>query len=197
MTTSAASGARYGVTSMVAPLQRVLVRRPALTGRLGRRRLADPRSGQARTPARGVRRAARRPRRRRRGRVRARRPGRLGLHARPADPQRPRRHPAADGQARADARAGSRRRGVGRLDVPVLGTLDGDAFADGGDRFWLDDTTAAVGLGYRTNRKGAARLQELLEPEGIHVETYDMVHDEGPTCPASAVVPPGATESLS
>jgi len=67
-----------------------------------------------------------------------------------------------------------------RLHVPVLGTLEGDAFADGGDRFWLDDTTAAVGLGYRTNRKGAARLQELLEPEGIHVETYDMVHDEGP-----------------
>ena len=67
-----------------------------------------------------------------------------------------------------------------RLDVPVLGTLDGDAFADGGDRFWLDDSTAAIGLGYRTNRKGAARLQELLEPEGIHVEAYDMVHDEGP-----------------
>ena len=56
-----------------------------------------------------------------------------------------------------------------RLHVPVLGTLEGDAFADGGDRFWLDDTTAAIGLGYRTNRKGAARLQELLEPEGIHV----------------------------
>ena len=23
-----------------------------------------------------------------------------------------------------------------RLDIPVLGTLDGDAYADGGDRFW-------------------------------------------------------------
>ena len=42
-----------------------------------------------------------------------------------------------------------------RLDVPVLGVLEGDAYADGGDRFWLDDTTAAIGLGYRTNRKGA------------------------------------------
>ena len=29
-----------------------------------------------------------------------------------------------------------------RLDIPVLGTLEGDAYADGGDRFWLDDTTA-------------------------------------------------------
>ena len=45
--------------------------------------------------------------------------------------------------------------------IPVLGTLDGDAFADGGDRFWLDDTTAAIGLGYRTNRKGAQALQQL------------------------------------
>ena len=41
-------------------------------------------------------------------------------------------------------------------------------------------TTAAVGLGYRTNRAGAARLQELLAPEGVHVETYDMPHDQGP-----------------
>ena len=65
------------------------------------------------------------------------------------------------------------------VDVPVIGTLEGDAYADGGDRFWLDDKTAAIGLGYRTNRKGAARLQELLEPEGIHVETYDMPHDQG------------------
>ena len=64
--------------------------------------------------------------------------------------------------------------------VPVLGTLDGDAYADGGDRFWLDDATAAIGLGYRTNRKGAERLQELLAPEGIAVEAYDMPHDQGP-----------------
>ena len=64
--------------------------------------------------------------------------------------------------------------------VPVLGTLEGDAYADGGDRFWLDDATAAIGLGYRTNRKGAERLQELLAPEGITVEAYDMPHDQGP-----------------
>jgi N-dimethylarginine dimethylaminohydrolase len=65
------------------------------------------------------------------------------------------------------------------LDIPVVGTLGEDAYADGGDRFWLDDSTAAIGLGYRTNRKGAARIQELVEPEGIHVETYDMPHDQG------------------
>ena len=67
-----------------------------------------------------------------------------------------------------------------RLDIPVLGVLEGDAYADGGDRFWLDDTTAAIGLGYRTNRKGAQALQALLNPEGVHVEAYDMPHDQGP-----------------
>jgi len=67
-----------------------------------------------------------------------------------------------------------------RLEIPVVGTLEGDAYADGGDRFWLDDHTIALGLGYRTNRAGADRLRELLTPEGVHVETYDMPHDQGP-----------------
>jgi N-dimethylarginine dimethylaminohydrolase len=67
-----------------------------------------------------------------------------------------------------------------RLGIPVLGTIEGDAYADGGDRFWLDDATMAVGLGYRTNRAGAQRLQELVAPEGVRVETYDMPHDQGP-----------------
>ena len=67
-----------------------------------------------------------------------------------------------------------------RLGIPVLGTIEGDAYADGGDRFWLDDSTMAVGLGYRTNRQGASALQALVAPEGIHVETYDMPHDQGP-----------------
>jgi N-dimethylarginine dimethylaminohydrolase len=67
-----------------------------------------------------------------------------------------------------------------RLGVPVLGTLPEGAYADGGDRFWLDDSTMAIGLGYRTNRAGAAAVADLVAPEGIAVETYDMVHDQGP-----------------
>jgi N-dimethylarginine dimethylaminohydrolase len=67
-----------------------------------------------------------------------------------------------------------------RLGIPIVGTLAGDAYADGGDRFWLDDHTIALGLGYRTNRAGAKALQDLLAPEGVHVETYDMPHDQGP-----------------
>src|SRR5215213_9078018 len=67
-----------------------------------------------------------------------------------------------------------------RLGVPVLGTLPEGAYADGGDRFWLDTATMAIGLSYRTNRAGAAAVAELAGLEGISVETYDLAHDLGP-----------------
>jgi N-dimethylarginine dimethylaminohydrolase len=67
-----------------------------------------------------------------------------------------------------------------RLGVPVLGELPEGAFGDGGDRFWIDDTTMAIGLSYRTNQAGAAAVAALVEPEGVRVETYDMAHDQGP-----------------
>jgi N-dimethylarginine dimethylaminohydrolase len=65
-----------------------------------------------------------------------------------------------------------------RLGIPVLGSLPDGAYADGGDRFWLDERTMAIGLGYRTNRAGAEALAALAE--GIAVETYDLPHDQGP-----------------
>ncbi|HKH17956.1 MAG TPA: arginine deiminase family protein [Solirubrobacteraceae bacterium] len=66
-----------------------------------------------------------------------------------------------------------------RLGIPVLGMLSGDEYADGGDRYWIDEKTMAIGLGYRTNRAGAAAVARLVEPEGVSVETYDMPHDQG------------------
>lgn len=67
-----------------------------------------------------------------------------------------------------------------RLGVPVLGELPDGAYADGGDRFWIDDRTMAIGLSYRTNRAGANAVAALAAPEGVAVETYDMSHDQGP-----------------
>ena len=64
-----------------------------------------------------------------------------------------------------------------RLGVPVLGELPEGAYADGGDRFWLAGDVMAIGLGYRTNRAGAAAVAELT---GVAVEAYDMPHDQGP-----------------
>src|SRR3954462_4345325 len=180
MTATAPSGARYGVTSMVAPLQRVLVRRPATAGDWEGAGWRVPDSALLERQHEAVCELL----------------DNLGVEVEIA--------PALDGQVDAvymhdplilSGRGGiplhmrkpARMREPGHAaealqaaDVPVLGTLEGDAYADGGDRFWLDEKTALIGLGYRTNRKGAARIQELLEPEGIHVETYDMPHDQGP-----------------
>ena len=64
-----------------------------------------------------------------------------------------------------------------RLGVPILGRLPDGAWADGGDRFWLDDDTMAIGLGYRTNAAGAAAVAEL---SGVEVITYGLPHDAGP-----------------
>ena len=64
-----------------------------------------------------------------------------------------------------------------RLGVPVLGELPEGAYADGGDRLWVDDGLMAIGLGYRTNRAGAAAVAELTS---VAVETYDLPHDHGP-----------------
>ena len=178
MTTAAP--ASYGVTSMTAPLRRVLVRRPALAGdwegagwrrpdpaaltrqheafcalldSLGARvEVAEALDGQVDA-------------------VYMHDP--LVVSARGAVPLRMRK-PARVEEPEAAARE------LERLGVPVLGRLEAGAYADGGDRFWLDDRTIAVGLGHRTNRAGADALARLLEPEGVRVEAYDLPYDEGP-----------------
>ena len=173
-------GDGYGVRSMTAPLRRVLVRRPATAGdwdgagwrvpdpdllvrqhdafcellaSLGAQvEVADALAGQVDA-------------------VYMHDPlivsGRGGIALQMAKPAR-RREPAHAAEE------------LERRGVPLLGRLDGDAYADAGDRFWLDPETAVVGLGYRTNLAGAAALAELLAPEGVRVETYDMPHDLGP-----------------
>ena len=172
--------AAFGVTSMTAPLRRVLVRRPATAGdwRGAGWRVPDPAALQRQHEAFCALLED------------------LGAQVEVA--------PALDGQVDAvymhDPLIVSGRGGIplnmakpvrmrepghaaealAAVDVPVLGTLEGDAYADGGDRFWIDDGTMAIGIGYRTNRAGAAALAELVAPEGVHVEPYDMPHDEGP-----------------
>ena len=64
--------------------------------------------------------------------------------------------------------------------VPCLGTLTGAATADGGDMFFVDSSTLMVGRGYRTNAAAHAQLAELLAPQGISVERADLPHHRGP-----------------
>ena len=66
------------------------------------------------------------------------------------------------------------------LGIPVAGRLAAPATVDGGDIFWLDATTLAVGRTYRTNQAAHDQLRAILEPIGVTVETFDLPHDMGP-----------------
>jgi dimethylargininase len=66
------------------------------------------------------------------------------------------------------------------LGIPIVGRLTAPATADGGDMFWLDETTLAVGRTYRTNAAAHDQLRAILEPAGVTVESFDMPHDLGP-----------------
>jgi N-dimethylarginine dimethylaminohydrolase len=62
--------------------------------------------------------------------------------------------------------------------VPILGSLEAPALAEGGDTVWLDEQTLLVGLGYRTNEAGVEALRALL-PE-VDVLPFDLPHLNGP-----------------
>ena len=167
----------FGVTSMTAPLRRVLVRRPATAGdwvgagwrvpdavALGAQHeafctlLADLGADVEIAPALE-------------GQVDA-----VYMH----DPLLMTARGGIPLRMRKPARArepGHARDELERLGVPVLGELPEGAYADGGDRFWLDHDTMAIGLGYRTNRAGAAAVAAIADEA---VETYDLPHDQGP-----------------
>jgi N-dimethylarginine dimethylaminohydrolase len=68
---------------------------------------------------------------------------------------------------------------VERAGVPVVARLTGDARADAGDMCWLDETTLAVGRGYRTNAAAHAQLADVLAAEGVTVERADLPHHLG------------------
>jgi N-dimethylarginine dimethylaminohydrolase len=64
------------------------------------------------------------------------------------------------------------------LGIPILGEIGGEGQLEGGDFVWLDETTAAVGRGYRTNDEGIRQLRDLLG-EGIHLEVVPLPHWKG------------------
>jgi dimethylargininase len=67
-----------------------------------------------------------------------------------------------------------------RYGVPVLGRLEGEARAEGGDTMWLDHDTLAVGRGFRTNLEGVRQVRALLAPLGVTVLDYDLPFFTGP-----------------
>ena len=65
------------------------------------------------------------------------------------------------------------------LGIPIIGQVVAPGTVEGGDCFWLDEGTLAVGRGYRTNEHGISQLRSLLAPYGIAVLAYDLPHWRG------------------
>ncbi len=67
--------------------------------------------------------------------------------------------------------------------IPVLGEVEAPGLFEGGDSFWLDPSTLAVGRGFRTNQAGIDQVAAILEPLGVAVEVFDLPYHLGPeTC---------------
>jgi len=64
--------------------------------------------------------------------------------------------------------------------IPVVGRIEAPGVVEGGDCFWIDATTLAVGRGFRTNQAGIEQLEAILAPSGIEVESYDLPYHHGP-----------------
>jgi N-dimethylarginine dimethylaminohydrolase len=64
--------------------------------------------------------------------------------------------------------------------IPVLGTVEDPASAEGGDVVWLDHETLAVGRGFRTNAAGVESLRKLLGPLGVSVLDFHLPYGSGP-----------------
>lgn len=77
-----------------------------------------------------------------------------------------------EGAAMADA--------MRQWDIPVLGTIGGDGVAEGGDMVWLDTHTLLAGQGFRTNLAGIQQLRSLVEPLGVRVLEFHLPYWSGP-----------------
>jgi len=74
-------------------------------------------------------------------------------------------------------RAGEERwvaRKLAALGVPLLATLTGNACFEGADLMWIDETTAMIGRGLRTNDEAISQIGALLARMNIELIDVDM-----------------------
>jgi N-dimethylarginine dimethylaminohydrolase len=63
---------------------------------------------------------------------------------------------------------------------PVIGEVREPGTLEGGDVVWLDERTAAVGHGYRTNAEGIRQFREIVAGDGCEVIEVPLPHWDGP-----------------
>lgn len=76
-----------------------------------------------------------------------------------------------------EARAGEERavaRRLADIGVPILKTLTGSATFEGADLMWLDERTAMIGRGHRTNQAAIDQITTVLAEIGCETLPVDM-----------------------
>jgi N-dimethylarginine dimethylaminohydrolase len=66
------------------------------------------------------------------------------------------------------------------LGIPTIFAIEGSGRAEGGDMFWLDERTLAVGIGFRTNREALRQLRDGLAPMDIEIVPVELPYYTGP-----------------
>ncbi len=59
-------------------------------------------------------------------------------------------------------------------DIPILGSIEEPGTIEAGDCVWLDDRTLCVGLGLRTNDAGISQLQQIVADMGVSVHSFEL-----------------------
>jgi N-dimethylarginine dimethylaminohydrolase len=63
---------------------------------------------------------------------------------------------------------------LGRLGMPILRTIHGTGVLEGGSFAWLNERTAVVGIGSRTNLEGARQLEDVLRAQGVELVRVEL-----------------------
>jgi dimethylargininase len=63
--------------------------------------------------------------------------------------------------------------------VPIAGRIEAPGTVEGGDTLWVDETTLAVGRGFRTNDEGIDQLSRLLARSNVEVIAFDLPFHDG------------------
>lgn len=63
--------------------------------------------------------------------------------------------------------------------IPTLGRITAPGLMEGGDVVWLDESTVAIGLGYRTNMEGVEQFKQLTEDQIDNYILVPMPHGDG------------------
>jgi N-dimethylarginine dimethylaminohydrolase len=84
------------------------------------------------------------------------------------------------GKAARATEAAAQEAAFARMGLPLVGRIEPPGTLEGGDVFWLDERTLAVGRGYRTNDEGIRQLRVLLDDTIDELVVVPLPHWRGP-----------------